>query len=66
MQINDRYLGLLKNALLNEIYIENDVRLLYVFAALHTGQTIDLEVFRHVASRLPDWFAGVKAARQEG
>ena len=64
--MTDRYLELLKNVILNEIYIENDVRLLYVFAALHTGQTIDLEVFRHVASRLPDWFAGVKAARQEG
>jgi O-methyltransferase len=66
MQINDRYLGLLKNAVLNEIYIENEVRFLYVFAALHTGQNIDLEVFRHVASRLPDWVARVKAVRQEG
>ena len=66
MQINDRYLGFLKNAVLNEIYIENEVRFLYVFAALHTGQNIDLEVFRHVASRLPDWFSAVKAARQEG
>jgi O-methyltransferase len=37
-----------------------------VFAALHTGQNIDLEVFRHIASRLPDWVSGVKAARQEG
>jgi O-methyltransferase len=66
MQINDRYLGLLKNALLNEIYIENDVRLLYVFAALHTGQNIDLEIFRNVATRVPDWVAAVKASRQEG
>ena len=66
MQISDRYLGLLKNALLNEIYIENDVRLLYVFATLHTGQNIDLEVFRNVASRLPELVARVKSARQEG
>jgi O-methyltransferase len=66
MQINDRYLGLLKNSLLNEIYIESDVRLLYVFGTLHTGQNIDLEVFRNVASRLPDLVARVKAARQEG
>jgi O-methyltransferase len=66
MQTNDRYLALLKNVILNEIYIENDVRLLYVFAALHTGQNIDLDVFRHVASRLPNWVSGVKAARQEG
>jgi O-methyltransferase len=66
MEIDDRYLGLLKNVILNEIYIENDLRLLYVFANLHTRQNIDLEVFRNVASRLPDWFSAVKAARQEG
>jgi len=48
MQIDDRYLGLLKNVILNEIYIENDLRLLYVFANLHTRQNIDLEVFRNV------------------
>jgi len=66
MQINDRYLGLLKNALLNEIYIENDVRLLYAFAMLETRQNIDLDVFRNVGSRLPDWLARVRAVRQEG
>ena len=66
MQISDRYLGLLKNALLNEIYIESDIRLLYVFAQLHAGQSIDTEIFRNVRTRLPDWFARVKAARQDG
>jgi O-methyltransferase len=66
MKITDRYLGLLKNALLNEIYLENDVRLLYIFAALHTGQNIDLDILRNVASRLPNWCSGVKAARQDG
>lgn len=66
MQTNDRYLGLLKNALLNEIYLENDVRLLYLFAMLHTRQNIDLEVFRNVGSRLPDLFSRIKSARQEG
>jgi O-methyltransferase len=66
MQMNDRYLGLLKNVILNEIYLENDVRLLYVFAALQTGQNIDLDIFRNVASRLPNWVAGVRAARQDG
>ena len=66
MHINDRYLGLLKNAILNEIYIENDVRLLYLFAMLQTRQNIDLDVFRNVATRLPDWLSGVLAARQNG
>jgi O-methyltransferase len=66
MQISDRYLGLLKNALLNEIYIENDLRLLYLFTQLQTRQNIDLDVFRNVFSRLPKWFSEVRAARQEG
>jgi O-methyltransferase len=66
MHITDRYLGLLKNSLLNEIYIENDVRLLYAFAMSETRQNIDMNVFRHAGSRLPDWLAGVRTARQEG
>jgi len=63
---DDRYLGLLKNSLLNETYIENDVRFLYAFSMLETNQKIDLDVFRNIGSRLPDWLAGVKASRQEG
>jgi hypothetical protein len=66
MQISDRYLGLLKNAILNEIYLENDLRWLYVFTSLRTGQNIDLEIFRNVRTRLPEWFSAVKAARQDG
>jgi hypothetical protein len=66
MQIVDRYLELLKNSLLNEIYIESDVRLLYLFERLLTKQNIDLEVFQHVRVRLPDLFSKVVKARQDG
>jgi O-methyltransferase len=66
VQIIDRYIGLLKNSLLNEIYLESDVRLLYLFTMLKTGQNIDLEVFQNVRIRLPDLFAQVKNARQDG
>ena len=66
MHINDRYLGLLKNSILNEIYIENDVRLLYVFAMLAARQNIDLDVFRNIGSRLPAWFADVKKGAARG
>jgi O-methyltransferase len=66
MQISDRYLGLLKNSLLNEIYIENDVRLLYLFGMIQTHQNIDLEVFQNVRVRLPDLFSQVRSARQDG
>jgi hypothetical protein len=66
MRMHDRYLGLLKNVILNEIYIENDVRLMYVFAMLETGQNIDMKTFRNVGSSLPDWLARVQTARQNG
>jgi hypothetical protein len=66
MRMHDRYLGLLKNAILNEIYVENDVRLMYLFSMLATGQNIDLDVFRNVGSRLPDWLSRVQTARQNG
>jgi O-methyltransferase len=66
MDLSDRYLALLKSSLLNEIYIENDVRLLYLFSMLGTRQRIDVTVFRDVAGRLPDWLADVRQARQEG
>lgn len=66
MNLQDRYLQLLKNTLLNEVYLENEVRLLYVFAMLASRQNIDSEVLRNVGTRLPEWVANVKAARQEG
>jgi O-methyltransferase len=66
MQISDRYLELLKNSLLNEIYIENDVRLLYLFSMLEIRQDIELEVLQNVRVRLPDLFSHVRNARQDG
>lgn len=66
MQTNDRYLRLLKSTLLNEIYIENDVRLLYLFSMLFSSQNIDLDIFRNAGNRLPEILTRVKAARQDG
>jgi O-methyltransferase len=66
MQVSDRYLRLLKSTLLNEIYVESDVRLLYIFSMLHTRQKIDSEVFRNVGDRLPDLFSQVKLGREDG
>lgn len=66
MQIVDRYLALLKNTLLNEIYLENDVRSLYVFEKLLTNQKIDVEILQNVRVRLPDLFSQVWEARQDG
>jgi O-methyltransferase len=66
MQLQNRYLELLKNSLLNELYLENEVRLLYIFTMMAIGNPIDREVLRNIAFRLPDWVGRVREARQEG
>ena len=66
MSLQNRYLGLLKNALLNELYLENEVRLLYVFSMIATGNPIDQAVVRNIAARLPEWVGRVREARQDG
>jgi hypothetical protein len=62
----DRYLDLLKSSLTNEIYLENEVRLLYIFAMLHTKQPVDLDVVRRIAELAPGLVKEVREARQEG
>src|SRR5690349_15655038 len=64
--VRERYIRLLIDILLNEIYLENEVRLLYIFAALEAGQLVDTDIVRRIALRLPGWVEAAKAARQEG
>jgi O-methyltransferase len=59
-------LALLKGVILNEIYIENDARMLYLFATMASGQNIDMDVYRNVGSRLPELVAQINAAQQKG
>lgn len=66
MNLPHRYLELLKSSLLNEPYLENEVRLLYTFAMLASGQSVDAEVVRDIGRRLPQWVEAVHVARQEG
>lgn len=66
MSLKARYIDLLKNSLLNETYLENEVRLLYVFAMLATQQKVEGDVVRNIGRKLPDWFRMVKTARQDG
>jgi O-methyltransferase len=66
MQITDRYLALLESAILNEIYIENDARLLYIFSTLAAGLPIDLDAYRNIGSRLPQLLEAVKFGRENG
>ncbi len=66
MKLKERYIELLKSSLLNELYLENEVRLLYIFSMLATQQEVDADVVRDIARKLPDWVQKVKAARQDG
>ncbi len=66
MDLPQRYLSLLKSSLLNEIYLENEVRFLYIFSRLALEKNVDLEVVREIHLRLPEWVAMVKEARKEG
>ena len=66
MTLQVRYIELLKNSLLNEPYLENEVRLLYIFTMLATQKKVDVDVVREVGRRLPDWVKQVRQARQEG
>lgn len=61
-----RYLDLLKASLLNELYIENEVRLLWIFVALATNHPIDPETVRNISRRLPDWVRSAQRAREDG
>jgi len=61
-----RYLALLKSAVLNELYLENEARVLYVFSQLIVGQPIDAAVVREIGPRAPDLVEGLRRAREEG
>lgn len=66
MKLQNLYIELLKNTLLNEVYLENEVRLLYIFTMLSTKKPVDADVVRDIGKRLPDWVRQVKQARQDG
>jgi O-methyltransferase len=66
MDLPQRYLDLLKGSLLNEIYLENEVRFLYVFTCLALQEKVDPVVVTDIHKKLPEWVAMVKEARKEG
>ena len=66
MDLPKRYLALLKSSLLNEIYLESEVRFLYIFSRLAVQLQVDPTVVREIRKQLPAWMAEVKARRTEG
>jgi len=60
------YLDLLRKSLVNELYLENEARFLYIFVALASGQKVDEDTLRHIADRRPDLMKSMRAARADG
>lgn len=66
MNLRQRYIELLKSSLLNEIYLENDVRNLYIFSKVLNKENIDADTLRNIRHVMPELFEKVKTARREG
>ncbi len=60
------YLNLLKMSLLNEIYLENDLRLFYLKSCLEGSRVFDYSVYHDVRRRLPDEYQKLSESRQIG
>ncbi len=66
MDVADRYLSLLKASLLDELYIENEARIVYLVQCALGGQPVDPHVVREIARRRPDILRQLAEARGEG
>jgi O-methyltransferase len=66
MSLQKRYLELLRKALVNELYLENDARVLYVFSSLQAGRGLEGDVLRNIAARRPELVAQLAKDREEG
>jgi O-methyltransferase len=66
MDAADLYLSILEKSILNELYIENEARLVY-YAICAAGQHApDPVVVREIATRRPDILAKLRATRTDG
>jgi hypothetical protein len=61
-----RYLELLKKSLLDELYIENEARLIYVWLCLLSGAPVEEETIRNIEARRPDIVGRLSQARKQG
>ncbi|MFY8105391.1 MAG: TylF/MycF/NovP-related O-methyltransferase [Elstera sp.] len=66
MTLADRYLALLKKALLNELYPELEGILHYLLLCERAGQAADGAVIRDIARYRPDIMAHLQSVRREG
>lgn len=56
----------MKASLLNELYVENEARLLYIGSMLATRQGIEIDVITSIAQRRPELVRHIQAARATG
>lgn len=61
-----RYLTLLKKSLLDELYIENEARIIYMILSARAGVAIEEEVIRDIERRRPDIVGHLQRTRLEG
>jgi len=61
-----RYLELLRKSLVNDLYAENEARLLYIFTCLRGGQPIDAAIVRRIGAAFPDLLQVMSARREDG
>jgi O-methyltransferase len=66
LNIQQRYLELLRKSLINELYLENDARLIYLSSAVVLGTQMDPDVLRNIGARLPDVVATLAKNLGEG
>lgn len=61
-----RYLQLLKSTLLNDLYLETEVRLLYVLSLMETKREFNPDVLRNIRTSMQKQIEHVRSRRNEG
>lgn len=60
------YLNLLKKSLLNELYLDNELRIIYLKRCLNQGDSYSKEVLHNITTYFSDTFNELRKARFEG
>lgn len=66
MTLQKRYLELLRKSLLNQLYLENDARVLHILESFACGRPPDGAVLRSIRDSEPERVARLEADREEG
>jgi O-methyltransferase len=66
MNPTELYLNLLKKSLINELYLEVELRILYIFSMLASGRPVDADIVREFPSRMGDWVKNARGRLEVG